>query len=317
MSSKTVFRTRYFAWLMIANMIYTIPALASTKHYISGMTVCGKNIPDEVKSQTCGFSGSTISMFAVGENFVGIDEESLRIKTFTVNGKDLRQNRSKHDNVELGSFPDVSEDGKYADWDLVVKEGFNNTFSKIRIAGSVDILKSEQLLEKSSRSFDPEDFKSFSVGPVQIKGTEVKQPSKPAKDSSASDEQKLLERAVTEMEKLGPEASEEEAKEVLRDMGVSEQEIGKLLGNVMMQMMESMFGNFEPSDDEFSITLESSASEVERIEMYANGQQLDSAGSMTVNGVRSMQFDKVDTDEVTLKVYYWKDLEKETINFSF
>ncbi len=293
-----------------------------SKTYISSTTVCASDVPREASNQTCGFGGSSISLYAVGKNFIAIDEESLQVDTLSFNGVDIRKNRKQEDNFKLGSFPKASDDGKYFKWDIDIASGYHRQ-GELAIKGSLDAFTSNNLVEEMTKPFKLSDFASFSIGPIQVQGTRASEES--PKDFFKNDEDvseedlALFEKIISKSKELGDDSSKENTLKMFEGMGLSEEKITQLTSKLFVYMFQEAFSSIDMGGNanEISIKVVGSDTTLDRLELFSDGKKLDSRGWSGWNNTKTYQFQKPSNDEVSLKVYYWKNPEKVVLNFDF
>ncbi len=260
---------------------------------ISGVEICSKDVPKDAQHQDCSFGGSAIYFYAEGENFVGLNKNSLSIKRLEVAGKDIRQTRSLEDNFKLGSFPKVSDDGNFVTWSVSIPSGFHSPRNALQIKGSIEALKSEELLSAESSEVKYDSFSDFTLGPITVKGTEIK----PVQKSEIKDEELLKKLTELDLDKI----TVKDAERIAEEMGES-----------LALVMQSLFGSFfnAPSGvegGELQLQLHGEFVAVERIEVYSNGKKLSSKGYSYTDTQRSSLFEKPTGPTIVVKVFYWKD----------
>jgi len=291
--------------------------------YISSVNICSRDVPKEANTQSCGWGGSSIAFYAQGENFVSLDDKSLVIETLNIDGVDRLKNRKQEDNFSMGAFPKASDDGKYLKWELNITDGYHNLQNKLKVKGHLNAYTSQKLLEATSPEFDLKDFASFSLGPIQIKGT--KAPEQDVRDFFANDDSlkeedlALFEKIVEQSKTLGDNTPEKDAKKLLKDMGISESRIQALMGKLVSYMFKEAFSSLGSanSSDTVGISVTTTSSSVDRIELYSNDKKLEGSGWWGSEDSKTYSFSKPGSNKVYVKVFYWDKPSLVKINFDF
>jgi hypothetical protein len=227
-----------------------------TKTYLSSLTICTKDIPSKARPHSCFGGASTVELYAEGDGFVGFDKESLVMNSLLINGIDLSKDRNLKDNFELGTFPKASDDGKYASWSIGIKSGYHSIDDDLELSGHIVAIKSEELIELTSETFNIKDFESFKLGPVLIQGTRAS--SKRIKDEInelSATEQDLFEKVIRKSAELGDNPTEDEAREALVGLGLDEEKLMKLVGKVLEYAFLEAFSPSEDPDSTDGISL--------------------------------------------------------------
>jgi len=245
--------------------------------HVSSLTVCDANAPKVIRKQPCNWQGSEINFYSAGENFTSVDPSSFNIEYFKIDGVDRMLNRSQEPNVTFGSFPDVEKDGKFLTWSIYVAQGLNSISNNIKYKGSVTAYKSSQLTVNESEPFNVYDYSGFTLGEIRIGGTKDKP------NSTAANAPK-----------------------------------GAMMQEVLASAMSGMFGGFSNSKDKEEISIAVfDHKALERVELYDGDKKLSSRGWWGSEGHKLYQFEKPSQENVTVKVFYWEDMQPVTLNIDF
>lgn len=294
--------TTSYAEANVAEKQFTVNSDGS-KTYVSAITVCSADVPDDAAFQNCSFGGSNISFYASGEDFVSIDEESVQLSVLNVNGQNRLKNRKQENNYKLGSFPRISDDGKYAKWSVDIESGFHAVGDELDVKGELTLYKSDTLTELSSKPFNIYDFASFRIGKDIIVGGTQDVPEQ--EDLNEEELKKSL-------DKLTDASSTGELTE--KDM----EQAGEVLGGLMSAAFEGMFSGLTnvPDADEVSIQMKANVKTLEKIELYDGDKKLDKRGWSGWEDNRTYKFKKPSQPNVTLKVYYWENIKPVKVSFN-
>jgi len=118
------------------------------------------------KPMFCNDSGSTIAFMVEATDLVAIDDESL-VLNVTLNGKDIGTDRLGEPVYELGSFPKVSKNGKYAVFEVELGQGIFRELHNVKLDGTVKVYTSTSLMDVS-QSVDLANPFTQTIGPFTI-----------------------------------------------------------------------------------------------------------------------------------------------------
>ena len=123
--------------------------------------------------------GFTVGYLIEGEDIVGVDKKSLIIDHILLpGGKDITKKRNGKDNFEFGSFPQVSDDGKFGFFQIQSEEHVFGKAETLDIKGSIGVRIASDLKTTVSKphplgSNESEAVEEFTVtfgsGPKQEK----------------------------------------------------------------------------------------------------------------------------------------------------
>lgn len=288
-----------------------------SKTYLSSRTICMKDMPRGVRQSDCFFGNSArLGFYVEGENFVGIDKNTLIINQATINGKDITKNRKLEPNINLQHSPSVSDDGRYISWTVAIEEGYQSVEDEFRISGHVTAFKSKKLQELTSKEFDVNQFNGFKLGEVLVKGTwNEKNIKKHFLEKSLSDEElRLFEEAIIKFDAFNREPTEKEIEFIMKELGVNKEGFEELA----VIFLNNLF-KYEPEENEISLTIKTNFSVLEKIEVYSDGVKLDTSGSTWSTGdtKRTFNFKKLhpSISKIKIKVFYWQAPEAIKLNF--
>ncbi len=123
--------------------------------------------------------GFTIGYLVEGEGIIGFDKRSLTIEHILLpGGKDIAKKRNGKDNFEFGSFPEVSDNGKFGFFQLQSEEFVFGQAEALVVQGSIGVRTASELKTVASKPHPPASNESevvdefavtFGPGPKQDK----------------------------------------------------------------------------------------------------------------------------------------------------
>lgn len=119
------------------------------------------------KPMFCGESAS-LALMVESQGLVAIKEDSLKLTSLTLNGVDISANRKGEPSYEIGSFPKVSEDGKYGVFEILINHPVFGQLQKIKAAGTIDLLTSNSLATPADTKVDFSKPFSIVIGPYTL-----------------------------------------------------------------------------------------------------------------------------------------------------
>lgn len=98
-------------------------------------------------ARAIGFNtGFTIGYLVEGESIIGFNHESLKIEHILMaDGKDIASKRNGKPNFKLGSFPAVSDDGKFGFFTMESEEHVFGKLDSIKVKGSIVVRTAAKL----------------------------------------------------------------------------------------------------------------------------------------------------------------------------
>ncbi|MDF1762281.1 MAG: hypothetical protein P1U57_02630 [Oleibacter sp.] len=283
---------------------------------ISSVSVCPEEIPDAVEDFSCFIKESQFVFYTEGNDFIGISPDSLVITAYEVNNQDVSTNRKSEPNIELDSFPKISDDGTFLTWKLKAKSGYYSVTDHLKLSGYFNALKSDKLLEVQSAVFDPKNYDSFMLDNFYIKGTTVSDLDIKGhfeNQNLTEDELKRLSLALGELKTLSKKPSKEEIDAALSKHDVSEDNIAQLFSNFLSTSLQNIFS---PSSQQFGITIKGDIPAIEKVEIVDGGNIIKSTNWSRWDDKKTYNFSTPSSDQVSVKIYYWNNVEESRINFS-
>jgi len=160
---------RLIATLMILSMTTSLYALGEPTFKVTPIqTVACDDLPNNLsfKFKPFGYSkGFQVHYLIEGENLVAIKKESLKVEYIKgKDGKDISKLRGK-DTYKLGSFPKVSDDGKYALFSVASKSNQFGKVDSLELKGSITLFSASK---NEKKSLEATIGTTQKIGPLSI-----------------------------------------------------------------------------------------------------------------------------------------------------
>jgi len=127
-----------------------------------------EGVPDAAKTVMFN-KGFSIGYLIQGDGIIGVDKESLVIDQILLpGGKDITKKRNGKNNWEIGSFPEVSDDGRFCFFQVTSDEHAFGKAESLDIHGSIGVRTASDLKTFSTKAHvldggDTEVVDEFSV----------------------------------------------------------------------------------------------------------------------------------------------------------
>ncbi len=310
-----------FAPLIFSTCVLSTQASAELDAKFAGALICADQ--DIVTVMACNLGGkSAVNFYAIGDDLVSIDESSLQLTKLMIGKKDMLKDQLDRPNYELGSFSDIKENGKVAEWDIIVKSGLEKLEGGISMKGSLTAFVGSGMQVEKSELFDPKNHQDIQIGPVRLKANATDKQDSTDFINSLKEEGALSASQIDLFEEMlvsGVVTQDKSLLELEADVTEAypniDMETKRALGPAIMKYTNASIMNMTDDENQFAFKIEADDNAVEKIELVnAKGESIESQGVFTTNGVKQYLFEKTEDSKVRLVVSYQKDLKPVQIN---
>ncbi len=291
-----------------------------SKTYLSGRIICKSRLPIFTKTSDCYADESKIHFYAEGRgfDFAGLDIESLVIDKLIINNIDKKQTSNFESNVILDVHPKINAERNYVSWGIRIEEGYNSVKDDVSISGHITAFKSKDLREFTSDSFDINNFDSFKVGDIFIKGSKNSQdfPEYYANSHLTEFEIKRVKEVINKIESYERTLTDEEISSALKELGINNDEQAKVFTQVIHYVLDDQSHNDE------SLVVKGNLLAIEKLEIFDDSGKISDSYSSSHSifpndNYYRYSFKTKPSSKIKIKISYWDNLKPIKLNFDF